>query len=261
MKINDQINREIGVHGRQWNSLHEGYFADAAIAAPFVEAITQYLSGSDTDVIVDLGGGTGFVLLELASRGATAGRIPVNLDCSATQLDVTRKQGLTCVNGLISDFRRQDIAALDKRMFFIMRSVLHYFGREGLTPALSHIRRQARKEEIFIHQTACFESAIDARCINTLYREMGTPKWYPTITELRDSVTGANWQVMDIFPAPALKLTSSELGLRYGLDSPALTKIRNRMIREFGEIDNVFRKEQEGFTAYLHYRICITRAV
>ncbi|MFA5322233.1 MAG: class I SAM-dependent methyltransferase [Smithella sp.] len=260
MKIDEQISRESGVHGQQWNSMHEGYFADSVIAGPFVETITRYLSGSDADIIVDLGGGTGFILLDLIAKGATANMAPVNLDCSATQLDAMEKSGITCINGLISDFTRNDIAALDKRIFFIMRSVLHYFGRDGLLSALCHIRRQARKDEMFIHQTACFESATNARCINTLYQEMGTPKWYPTISKLRDSMVGTNWQVMDMFPAPQLKLTSSELGLRYGLDSQALTKICNRIIREFGETENVFQWEQNGFTAYLHYCICIAKA-
>lgn len=261
MKINDQIGREISVHGQQWNSMHDGYFADTAVAVPFVDVIARYLSGVDADVIVDLGGGTGFVLRELMDRGTAANRIPVNLDCSATQLDVTKKQGITCINGLISDFSRRDLGTPDQRIFFIMRSVLHYFGREGLGPALRHIRRQARKGEIFIHQTACFESTAHARCLNTLYREMGTPKWYPTIGELHDSMTVSQWHMMDIFPAPALKLTSSELGLRYGLDAQTITNIRHKMIDEFGEIDNVFRNDRQGFTAYLHYRICVARAV
>jgi hypothetical protein len=62
--------------------------------------------------------------------------IPVNLDCSATQLDAMEKSGITCINSMISDFSRNDLTALDKRFFFIMRSVLHYFGEDGLTPVL-----------------------------------------------------------------------------------------------------------------------------
>jgi len=67
--------------------MHEGYFADMAIAAPLIETITRHLSGSQADIIVDLGGGTGFILLELAARGVTANMTPVNLDCSAIQLE------------------------------------------------------------------------------------------------------------------------------------------------------------------------------
>jgi hypothetical protein len=260
MDINEQINREIGVHGKVWNAMHEGYFSDPVIARPLITKITQYLSGSDTDVLVDLGGGTGFVLLELISQGAAPNMVPVNLDCSAIQLEAMEKKGISCINGLISDFSRDDLTPLDKRIFFIMRSVLHYFGKDGLNPVLRHIRNQARDGEMFVHQTACFENAVEAQCINLLYKEMGTLKWYPTISELRDSMAAANWQVIDICSAPPLKLSSVELGQRYGLDSQALEKICDRMTETFGEIDNVFQRVPDGFVAYLHYRICVAKA-
>jgi hypothetical protein len=260
MKIDEQISREIGVHGQQWNSMHEGYFSDAVVARPLIETIIRYLSGADADIIVDLGGGTGFILRELIARGAIAKMIPVNLDCSATQLDAMGKSGITCINGLISGFSRNDLAAVDKQIFFIMRSVLHYFGQEGLNPVLHHIRSQARTGEMFIHQTACFESAAEAKCINLLYREMGTPKWYPTLSELHDGMVITKWQATDIIPAPSLKLSSVELGQRYGLDLQTMAKIGSRMMEKCGEIENVFHQEQEGFVAYLHYRICVSKA-
>jgi len=156
MKIDEQISREIGVHGNQWDSMHEGYFADSVIARPLIKTITQYLSGSNTDIIVDLRGGTGYILLELIAKGLTVNMILVNLDCSATQPD-----------------------AMEKR----------------------------------------------ERC-----------------------------------PAPPLKLSSVELGQRYGLDSQTLTKISGRMMEEFGEIENVFQQGPDGFVAHLHYRICVTKA-
>jgi hypothetical protein len=260
MNIDEQINREIKAHGQQWNSMHEGYFSDPIIAIPFIEKIIHYLSGSDTEVIVDLGGGTGFILHELIAKGATANMISINLDCSISQLDAMEKRSVLCINSLISDFSRNDLIVFSKRIFFIMRSVLHYFGREGLVPVLRHIRNQARKGEMFIHQTACFESPVEARCMNILYEEMGTPKWYPSISELCESMAKANWQMIDICAAPPLKLSSVELGQRYGLDGQVMAKICGRVIEEFGEIENVFQRVPEGFVAYLHYRICAVRA-
>jgi hypothetical protein len=259
MKINEQISREIAIHGPQWNSMHEGYFSDAATAHPLIEKITQRLAGSHTDVIVDLGGGTGFILRELIAKGITANMIPVNLDCSATQLEANEKSGISCINGFISDFSRDNIA-MDKRIFFIMRSVLHYFGKDGLIPVLRHIRNQTRTGEMFIHQTACFENEAQAQCINFLYEVMDTPKRYPTINELRDSMAITNWQLLDICPAAPLKLSSVELGQRYGLDSQTLANICDKIIMEFGEIDNVFQRVPGGFVAYLHYRICVAQA-
>jgi hypothetical protein len=89
---------------------------------------------------------------------------------------------------------------------------------------------------------------------------MDTPKWYPTISELRDSMTSTNWQVIDIIPAPTLKLSSVELGQRYGLDLQAMAKMGRRVMEKYGEIENVFQQELDGFVAYLHYRICVAKA-
>ncbi|HUN54330.1 MAG TPA: hypothetical protein VMU29_04160 [Smithella sp.] len=260
MKIDKQISREIGVHGKLWNAMHDGYFSNSIIARPLIATISQYLSGSNTDVLVDLGGGTGFILLELIAQSVTQNMVPVNLDYSATQLDAMEQSGISCINGLISDFSRNDLATFGKRISFIMRSVLHYFGKDGLIPVLSHIRDQARTGELFIHQTACFENAPEAQCLNVLYQEMDTPKWYPTINELRDGMANTNWQVIEICPAPPLKLSSVELGRRYGLKSQSLERICGRIMEEFGEINHVFQQVPGGFVAYLHYRIYVAKA-
>jgi len=71
MEIDKQISREIGVHGQQWNAMHEGYFSNSIIVRPLIATISKYLSGSNTDVLVDLGGGTEFILLELIVQGVT----------------------------------------------------------------------------------------------------------------------------------------------------------------------------------------------
>ncbi len=260
MNIDEQINRENGVHGHPWNSLHEGYFSDAAVARPFVSAIIRYLSDADTDVIVDLGGGTGFVLKELIGKGATTNILPINMDCSSTQLDAMGKSGISCIRGLISDFKRNDLVTADKRIFFIMRSVLHYFGSNGLSSVLQHVRNQARTGEMFIHQSACFESAMEAMCLNALYQKMNSPKWFPTVSELSHDMEKAKWKMIDVLPAPPLKLSSVELGQRYDLDKQALRRIRVKLLDEFGNIENVFHLDKKGFTAYLHYRIYVAKA-
>lgn len=261
MDIDEQINREIGIHGREWNAMHDGYFADAVIARPFIEAIMRHLSGCHADLIVDLGGGTGFILQELIVSGLDAQVMPVNLDGSTTQLDAMKKNGIACINRLISDFTRRDLADESKRIFFIMRSVLHYFGRDGLAPVLRHIRRQARAGEIFIHQTACFENETDAQCINFLYQAMHTPKWYPTVGELKERLSEAHWEVIDEHPAPPLKLSSAELGRRYGLNMPMMESISRKLLDQFGNIDHVFQHGENEFVAHLHYRIFVVRAI
>ncbi|MCX5649196.1 MAG: hypothetical protein NTX40_08895 [Planctomycetota bacterium] len=72
MRINDdrnRIDREAGVQGPRWHTVHEGYFADAAIAQPFVEAVRRAVLASKPHVVADLGGGTGFVLCQLRAAG------------------------------------------------------------------------------------------------------------------------------------------------------------------------------------------------
>jgi hypothetical protein len=261
MNIEEQIKREKGVHGEQWGSLHGGYFSDTFIVRPFIKTIASYLSAFPADMIIDLGGGTGFVLRELMAEGVTGNMISVNLDASETQMEAIEKNVISCIKGMISDFSRGDLTVDgEKRIFFIMRSVLHYFGKDGLAAVLQHIRDQAKQGEMFIHQSVCFETAGEARCMNALYREMGSPKWYPVVQYMRDCATAAGWETMALYPAPSLKLSSAELGQRYGLDQPALLKIRDRLMNEFGEIENVFERVSDGFTAYLHYRIVVARA-
>jgi len=42
MDIDQQINREIGIHGQKWNSMHDGYFSDAIMATPLIEKIHHF---------------------------------------------------------------------------------------------------------------------------------------------------------------------------------------------------------------------------
>jgi SAM-dependent methyltransferase len=259
--MNEQINREESVHGEQWGELHSGYFSDPLIAQPFLEKVKDFLMKSRADVVVDLGGGTGFLLSQLAAKGPCEGLALVNLDGSDVQLASARQAGITSVLALVTDFHRSDIGPKDKRFFFIMRSVLHYFGEAGLLPVLLHLHSQAREGEIFVHQTASFEDKGDAACLNSLYRHMQSDKWYPTVRELESVMTKAGWRVADISPAPALLLTSDDLARRYTLEMDDIMRIRNVMAQEFGGQTTVFEALPNGFRAKLHYRIYTCVAV
>ena len=253
--MNEQINREESVHGKQWGELHGGYFSDPAIAQPFVERVRDALMESRPDVVVDLGGGTGFLLSQLAALGLCGTLSLVNLDGSDVQLASAREAGIACIRAMVTDFRRSDIGQEDKRFFFMMRSVLHYFGEVGLFPALLHLHSQAREGEFFVHQTASFEDKGDAACLNALYRHMHTDKWYTTVSELKSSMTKAGWRATDMSPAPSLLLTSEDLARRYSLRMNDVMQIRNVMTQEFGGQTNVFGVLAHGFWAKLHYYI------
>ena len=142
-----------------------------------------------------------------------------------------------------------------------MRSVLHYFGENGITPLLRHLRDQAQEGEFFLHQSASFENEADAVCLNTLYKLMRTHKWYPTLNDLQKRLTESGWRVTVTTPAPSLLLTSDDLALRYALDTSDLVRIRDKMAEEFGKTNNVFRSKKSGFQVDLHYQIYTCVAV
>jgi hypothetical protein len=251
----DSIGTEKIVHGQRWGEFHNGYFSDRTIASPLVGAALGVLAKSPVDVVVDLGGGTGFLLSQLATNGLGATTKLVNVDCSDAQLALEDSVGIIRVHSSIGEFRRRDVATGDQRLFLIMRSVLHYLGEDGLRPLLRHLRDQVSEGESFVHQSASFENEEDAACLNALYRHMRTRKWYPTVNNLKNCLLKSGWRVTDSIEAPSLLLTSEDLGLRYALDTGDIARIREMMAGEFGQESRVFRLTPSGFQADLHYRI------
>lgn len=249
---------ETFIFGAEWNKLHGGYFSDPAIAASLLKAVGEAVTASSPEVVVDLGGGTGFLLTQLVERGlvSEATRL-IDLDCSDRQLSVTKDCRVCSMRCTLDDFRRCKIAQGAERLLVMMRSVLHYSGREGLVPMLQHIRAQLTEGEFFVHQTASFENKDEADCMNLLYERMRTTKWYPTVEELNTSLTAAGWSIASISPAPTLQLTSHDLAKRYSLNGQEVTSIREELSERFGNLEQVFQRARSGFRAYLPYHICV----
>lgn len=255
------IGTETVVHGQRWGAMYSGYFSDPATAGPLVKTIKNILVKSPADVVVDLGGGTGFLLSQLRAQGIGADTALVNIDCSDAQLALSNKENISSVCTSVDKFRRSDVASKDGRVLFMMRSVLHYFGEDGLSPLLCYLRSQAKAGEFFVHQTASFDNEEEAVCLNALYRHMRTNKWYPTVKDLQRHMTDSRWRVTDTTPARSLLLTSDELGQRYALNTSDIAYIRDIMAKEFGVMKDVFRLMPSGFQANLHYRIYTCEAV
>lgn len=256
----NSLGPEQAVHGSAWGRMHGGYFSDPEVARPLVEAVREVHAKARPDAIVDLGGGTGFLLARLRETGAGGGALLVDLDGSAPQLAEAAKAGLACVRGSAGSFRRAAAVPAGRAALWLMRSVLHYAGEQGLDPLLRHLRAQAAAGEFWVHQTACFEREEDAACLNALYRRLRTDKWYPTIAALRTRLFAAGWTVVDERPAPTLALEADELGLRYGMDAAGLRAIGRALAEEFGAPNPVFRIAPGGFRADLRYRIFICAA-
>ena len=255
-----EVARERSVQGRAWDKVHLGYFSDSEAADVLVETILRRAEESRPEAVADIGGGTGFILGELARRGLDPGIGLVNLDISRDQLAAVRRRGIRRVRGTISGFRREEILDGGGEILFVMRSVLHYLGPEGLPAALRHIRNQMKKGEHFIHQTACFDQGRNAGCLNAVYAGMGSAKRYPASGDLTGQLEAAGFSVIESRPAPPLVLTSGALGERYGLTRDEMKKIGRRVRESFGIIPGVFEAGREGFTAYLSYRVFVTRA-
>jgi SAM-dependent methyltransferase len=258
--MTEQIKKEEGVHGTHWNAVHGGYFSDPMVAAPLVQKIKDLAGKSRTEVIVDLGGGTGFLLSQLLVAGVEPGVSLVNLDDSTTQLDFARETGVSCIRGSVGSFLRREVGPQEGRFLFIMRSVLHYFGEDGLRPVLRHLRAQAKPGECFVHQTASFCRRRDANCLNELYKMMGTQKWYPTVDFLCECLRAEGWQVLEVLPVLPLQLTCDDLMQRYHLDQKDVLHIRDRLSQNSLVSDEVFKKTDDGFCAFLHYWIYVCTA-
>ena len=258
-------NPEAAIYGVHWDSFHGGYFSDPDVASPLAAAVVAMARRADVRTIVDLGGGTGFVLSRLESHGLDGNVRLVNLDASPEQIAQAHSRHISisespesriqCVQASIATFNRAQAAYHGDRVLWIMRSALHYFGQAGMPAVLRHLRAQAEPGEFFVHQTACFDHARDADCLNTLYRAMRTGKWYPTVDHLHRMLSEAGWHVQDTSPAPALPLAARDLAARYGIAPGALRRIRGTLSCQFGAIDGVLTLMPDDFCAHLHYRI------
>ncbi|OGW36538.1 MAG: hypothetical protein A2Y97_03610 [Nitrospirae bacterium RBG_13_39_12] len=258
--MTEQIKKEKGVYGTHWDTMHGGYFSDPLVAAPLVQKIKDLSGKSKVEVIVDLGGGTGFLLSQLLVSGVEPGVSLVNLDDSATQLDAARLTGASCIRGSVGTFLRREVGPQERRFLFIMRSVLHYFGEDGLSPVLRHLRAQAKPGEFFVHQTASFCRQQDANCLNKIYKMMRTRKWYPTVDFLCGCLRAEGWQVLEVLPVLPLQLTCDDLMQRYHLDQKEVLHIRDRLYQNSLVSDEVFKKTDDGFCAFLHYWIYVCAA-
>ncbi|MEO5359520.1 MAG: hypothetical protein H7843_03620 [Nitrospirota bacterium] len=225
---------------------------------------------SPPTTIADLGGGTGFVLKELAARLNTLPIHPdrpirpihlINIDTSSSQLSASAAGQICTIHCPVEDVARETLLSENGTLLFIMRFVLHYFGRDGIENALLHIRRQMRPGECFIHQTACFEATAHAALLNELFRSTGLDKWFPSVHELSGILSASGFTQILIKDMPALPVTSRDFAERYDIDDKKLLEIGQNIRARDGDVPGVFESNGREFTFYLHCRIFISEAV
>ncbi len=254
------VMRELGVHGQRWTGVFDGYFSDANAAGPLLDAVEKAIEVGKPDVLADLGGGTGFLLAQLLRRGLLTVRL-VDVDLSEKQLSVCANGGIVKLQSPLNQVTRRQLLAGEERLLLMSRSMLHYFGRDGIDPLLKHLRMQLHPGEFFVHQSACFARQGDADLMNLLYERMETGKWFFTRDELAARLQRAGFAVRAASPAPPLQMSSADLGERYGLGPEEKAAIGREIMEKFGCGQKIFTQEGDEFRATLCYCIFACEAV
>lgn len=258
----DEVQREQLVHGSKWQSVYGGYFADPEIAQPFLTQIDAACTSAPPDIVIDLGGGTGFVLEQLECRPAF---IPttclINLDISEEQQNCI---GDSCIKKMVSsmvEFQRHEITGEEKdRILFITRSTLHYAGIFGIEPVLAHIRRQMRPGEYFVHQTLCHEEPYEALLFSEFLERLHTSKWIPPVSTLRYLCNKCGFEIEDSITGPTLPLLPQSLMSRYKISNEEMEEIHQTLKREYPGTE-VIKEEESTYTILAPFKIFRCRAV
>jgi SAM-dependent methyltransferase len=243
---------ESKLYGDGWDHIHGGYFSNRDVAAPLVDAVVRAVQDTGARAVADLGGGTGFVLSLVAE--SLAGECDlINVDSAPAQLEGAAS-GISAVQADLEKLDRESLI-VEGSLVLCMRSVLHYFGRRGLKPALADVRSVLAEGERFVHQTACFDSKRDCKVLNDQYELMGTGKWYPTAAELRHALQSEGFKVESEESIPSLALQSGEVAYRYDVDPAEMDRIGVLLFERHGEVPGVIERDSDGYTTFLHYRI------
>lgn len=255
------VPKEECIYGNRWNTIHNNYFSDPKVASPLIEVIKNAIKTNQPHVIADLGGGTGFILKELSKQKEISSRL-VNVDSSPLQLSECIDERIINLQASVDKISRSQILQTNEdELMIIARSILHYFGYSGLRPLLRHIRSQLMEGEIFVHQSACFEDAKDAECLNLVYKLMSTTKWYATIDNLKAILSDTGFRICDICPTFKLRLESRDLAERYKLSSQQKNLIRKEIEQRYGQKHELFTSSIDDFTVWLHYYVFTCKAI
>jgi len=255
------IESEKHVHGERFTKLFGGYFGDPQVATPLVDAIHRAIHAHTPRVLMDVGGGTGFVLSELLRVYPDTPCRLVDLDLSADQLGEERDQRITTLQASAEDVTRADLCAGDETLMLAMRSVIHYFGHANIVPFLKHLRSLLNPGEIMVHQTACYADPNNALLLEQMIQGMGAGKSPLTQAEVLRFLDEAGWRVLEFIPAPALFMASEELAYRYHVTVDQIRALSEEVLSGFKTVPDAFIATPDGFTIRTDYHILTSMAV
>lgn len=255
------VEREAHVHGQLWDKLYDGYFSDPHLARDYVAAIIRVTRACKPSAIVDLGGGTGFILEQLVAAGVAEDIRLVDMDESEAQLAMCRHPRLTPRKGSIQSLRRADFVKETESLMLICRSVLQYGGIFRQKPWLTHLRGQLKTGEWFVHQSGCSDDVEAALALDVLFEMMDVDKWVPSKESFLRLLAEAQFEVTDDFPMPPVGMPSDGLAVRYGVAPKTLAKIKADLRRTCANRPDLFRLTPSGFTFAFPYRVFVCKAV
>ncbi|MBU4200049.1 MAG: ApaG domain-containing protein [Verrucomicrobia bacterium] len=255
------VAREAHIHGKLWDKLYDSYFSNPYLARDYVAVIIRAAYKCKPSVIVDLGGGTGFILEQLVAAGIAEDIRLVNMDESDAQLAMGRHPRITPRKGAIQSLRRTEIVKETESLMLICRSVLQYGGIFGQKPWLAHLRDQMKPGEWFVHQSGCSDDLEAALALDVLFEMMNVEKWVPHKEAFQELLTQAKFEVVDDFPMPPVGMPSDGLAIRYGVAPETLAKIKADLRRTCANRPDLFKLTPSGFTFNFPYRVFVCKAV
>lgn len=254
------VELEAHVHGKHWAAIYEGYFSDRNISADYVAAVMRAARAGKPASIVDLGGGTGFILQELVAAGIAEETRLINLDESGPQLAACAHPRINTREGSIQSLRREDIAKDGESIMLICRSVLHYGGIGLQRPWLGHLRALLKPGEWFVHQSGCSGDVEAALALDVLFEMAGVEKWVPHRDALVQLLQNARFEITEDFPVPMLAMPSSEFAGRYNVRPENMARIQTDLARTCRDRPDLYRETPGGFIFSFPYRVFMCRA-
>ncbi len=256
----DIVRREAHLHGKLWGRYYGGFFSDPRMARDYVAAIMRVAREFKPSAIVDLGGGTGFILEQLIAAGLAENIRLVNLDESEPQLAMCRHPRIAPLKGSIQTLRRAELVGGTASLMLICRSVLQSGGISGQKPWLAQVRAQLKAGEWFVHQSGCADDVEGALALDVLFEQLNVAKWVPAREPLLRLLAEARFKVAEDFPVPPLGMPADELAFRYGMAPETMAKIEADLRRSCAQRPDLFRLTPSGWTFNFPYRVFVCRA-
>jgi len=104
------------IYGTKWSNIVNGHFSNPDISSPFIKFITKRLIETTPDVVVDIGGGTGFLLSQLIDNGID----DIKKNIKLVNIDVSKAQIKAIINKRIIGYEASVTNFLDHFLIKMM---------------------------------------------------------------------------------------------------------------------------------------------